>query len=177
MAFIDYPFGKTTCAQVSDEFIIGGKVWRMGRYFTAIPANGGYATLHFKTPANKITLYQLKEVNKTGGEFLYTMVVGGTYTGGTAYGDAFNLNNKFQSAPQLLTLMYYGKSPTATITGGVESPPRSLPGEAQGSQRTAGGLGEDFMELVPDTEYTLKLTNIATTTGNGNILIDLVVAI
>ena len=68
-------------------------------------------------------------------------------------------------------------SPTATITGGIESPPRGLPGEAQGSQRTAGELGEDFMDLLPDTDYTLKLTNLAAVSGNGNILIDLVVGI
>ena len=87
MAYIPYQFEKTTCAMVADEFLIAGKVWRIGRYFSAIPVSG-YATIKFHTPANKITLYQLKEVNKTGGEFIYSMVEGGTYAGGTAYGTA-----------------------------------------------------------------------------------------
>lgn len=105
MAYIPYPFEKTTCVQVNDESIIVGKVRRIGRYFSVIPASD-YATIHFKTPANKITLYQLKEVNKT-----------------------------------------------------------------------AGGIGGDFMPLLSDTEYTLKLANLATVAGNGNILIDLAVGI
>jgi len=177
MAYVQYPFEKTTCVQLPDEFVIAGKVWRIGRYFTAIPATTGYATVHFHTPAGKITLYQLKEVNKTGGEFLYTMVEGGTYAGGTAYGAPFNLRRANKDSAVLLTSMQYGVSPTATITGGTASPPRGLPGESQGSQRTAGGIAGDFMELLPDTDYTLKLDNIGTVSGNGNILIDLVVAI
>lgn len=38
-------------------------------------------------------------------------------------------------------------------------------------------LADDFMDLLPDTDYTLKLTNLAAIAGNGNILVDLVVAI
>ena len=177
MAYVKYPFEKTTCVMVADEFIIAGRVWRMGRYFTAIPASG-YATLHFKTPAGKMTLYQLKEVNKTGGEFLFTLVEGGTYAGGTAYGTPFNLRRQNKNDTQLLTALYYGVSPTATITGGIESPPRGLPGESQGNQKTSSGATGDFIELLPDTEYTLKLTNLSTSVaGNGNILMDMVVGI
>lgn len=174
--FVPYPFEKTTCVMVADEFVIGGRVWRIGRYFSAIPASG-YATIHFHTPANKITLYQLKEVNKTGGEFLYTIVEGGTYAGGTAYEAPFNMRRTNKDSIVLLTDLYYGVSPTATITNGIESPPRGLPGEAQGSQKTAGGLSGDFIDLLPDTDYTLKLRNLAAVAGNGNILIDLVVAV
>ena len=177
MAYVPYPFEKTTCVQVTDEFIVAGKVWRIGRYFTAIPVSGGYATIHFHTPAGKITLYQLKEVNKTGGEFLYSMVEGGTYAGGTAYGTPFNMRRTNKNDTVLLTSLQYGVSPTATITGGTESPPRGLPGESQGSQKASGGLGGDFIDLLPDTDYTLKLTNLASVAGNGNILIDLAVAI
>lgn len=138
MSYVQYPFEKTTCVQLPDEFIIAGKVWRIGRYFSTIPASG-YATIHFHTPDAKISLYQLKEVNKTGGEFLYSMVEGGTYAGGTAYGTPFNLRRSNKDDTLLLTDIYYGISPTATITNGVESPPRSLPGESQGSQKVAGG--------------------------------------
>lgn len=49
MAYVQYPFEKTTCVQLPDEFIIAGKVWRIGRYFTAIPATTGYATIHSPT--------------------------------------------------------------------------------------------------------------------------------
>ena len=177
MAYVQYPFEKTTCVQLPDEFIIAGKVWRIGRYFSAIPVTTGYATIHFHTPAGKMVLYQLKEVNKTGGEFLYSMVEGGTYTGGTAYGTPYNLRRQNKNSTMLLTDIQYGISPTATITGGTESPPRGLPGGSQGSQKTAGGLSGDFMELLPDTDYTLKLANIGAVAGNGNILIDLVVAV
>lgn len=176
MAYTPYPFEKTTCVQVADEFIIAGKVWRIGRYFSAIPASG-YATIAFHTPINKITLYQLKEVNKTGGEFLYSLVEGGSYAGGTSYGTPYNLRRQNKNDTVLLTSIQYGISPTATVTGGVESPPRGLPGESQGSQKTAGGLGGDFFELLPNTDYILKLTNLATVAGNGNILIDLAVGI
>ena len=176
MSYIQYPFEKTTCAQLADEFIIAGKVWRIGRYFSAIPASG-YASIHFHTPDTKSTLYQLKEVNKTGGEFLYSMVEGGAYAGGTAYGTPYNLRRSYKNSSVLLTDLYYGISPTATITGGVDSPPRGLPGESQGSQKTAGGLGGDIIDLMPNTDYTLKLLNLATVAGNGNILIDLVVGI
>ena len=177
MGYVKYPFEKTTCVQVADEFIIAGKVWRLGRYFSVIPASG-YATIHFKTPANKITFYQLKEVNKTGGEFLYSMIEGGTYSGGTAYGTPFNLRRQNKNDAVLLTNLYYGISPTATITGGVESPGRGLPGENQGSQKTSSGATGDFIELIPDTEYTVKLTNLsASVAGNGNILIDMVVGV
>ena len=177
MAYVQYPFEKTTCVQLPDEFVIAGKVWRIGRYFTAIPATTGYATVHFHTPAGKITLYQLKEVNKTGGEFLYTMVEGGTYAGGTAYGTPFNLRRQNKDSTILLTDIQYGISPTATITNGVASPPRGLPGGSQGSQKTAGGLEGDFIELLKDTDYTLKLANIGTVAGNGNILMDLAVGV
>lgn len=176
MAYIPYPFEKTTSAQVADEFIIAGKVLRIGRYFSSIPASG-YATIKFHTPANKITLYQLKEVNKTGGEFLYSMVEGGTYAGGTSYGTPFNLRRQNKDSTVLLTSIQYGISPTATITGGIESPPRGLPGESQGSQKTAGGLAGDFFELLADTDYVLKLTNLGTVAGNGNILVDMAVGI
>ena len=77
----------------------------------------------------------------------------------------------------LLTDIQYGISPTATITNGTVSPPRGLPGESQGSQKSAGGIGGDIVELLPDTDYTLKLSNIGAVAGNGNILIDLVVAV
>ena len=92
MAFVPYPFEKTTCVMVAEEFIIGGRVWRIGRYFSGIP-------------------------------------------------------------------------------------PRGLPGEAQGSQKVAGGIAGDIFELLADTDYILKLTNLATIAGNGNILMDLVVAV
>ena len=36
---------------------------------------------------------------------------------------------------------------------------------------------EQHMELLPDTDYTLKLANIAATAGNGSVLIDLVVGV
>lgn len=174
--FVPYPFEKTTCVMVADEFVIGGRVWRIGRYFSAIPASG-YATIKFHTPVGKITLYQLKEVNKTGGEFLYSIIEGGTYAGGTAYGTPFNLRRQNKNDTVLLTSIQYGVSPTATVTGGTESPPRGLPGGSQGSQKTAGGISGDFIELSPDTDYILKLTNLAAVAGSGNILVDMVVGI
>lgn len=149
MTYVQYPFEKTTCVQLADEFIIAGKVWRIGRYFSAIPATTGYATIHFHTPAGKITLYQLKEANKTGGEFLYSVVEGGTYAGGTPYGTPFNLCRQNKNSTMLLTDIQYGISPTATITNGAVSPPRGLPGESQGSQKSAGSIGGILRNYSP----------------------------
>ena len=80
MAYVPYPFEKTTTVPAADEFIVAGKTWRIGKFFSAVPASG-YATITFKTPANAITLYQLANVGKTGGEFQFTIIEGGTYSG------------------------------------------------------------------------------------------------
>ena len=44
-------------------------------------------------------------------------------------------------------------------------------------EKTAGGTGEDFIDLMPNMDYTLKLHNLATIAGNGNMIIDLAIGI
>lgn len=177
MAYAPYPFEKTTTVPAADEFIVAGKTWRIGRFFSAVPASG-YATITFKTPADMITLYQLANVGKTGGEFQFTIVEGGTYSGGTAL-IPFNLNRKtFSTKVCELTDLKYGVSPAATVSGGTEAPPDYLPGENTGSNRVGSAVpSASFIELLPDTVYTLKATNIASVAGNVNILFLIAVGI
>lgn len=173
MSYTALSFPATTTVPASDEFIIAGKSWRIGHFFEDVAA-GGQATINFKTPAGMTTLYQLANVGKTGGEFDFTMVEGSTPTGGTAL-TPFNLEREnFGSKVCELTDVKYG----VTFTGGVTAPADYLPGEAQGSQRTAGSNSVGvFIKLKPDTNYTIVANNLAETTGNINILFVVAVGI
>jgi len=176
MGYANMKFEHSTTVPLIDEFIYAGKVWRIGATFTGLTAAAtGYVV--FKTPANAITLYQISEVGKTGGECFVTLKEGFTLTGTpTAITTPYNANRNYKDSVCKLTQLGYGTSATLTLTGGVDAPPTYLSGENQGNQKAPGSAGAgDYIPLLPNTLYALAVTNASTSTANINVLFKMAV--
>ena len=110
MGYASMKFEHSTTVPLIDEFVYAGKAWRIGATFTGLVASGtGYVI--FKTPANAITLYQISEVGKTGGECFVTLKEGFTLTGTpTAITTPYNVNRNYKDSVCKLTQLGYGTS-------------------------------------------------------------------
>lgn len=170
-------FERSTTVPAADEFIMAGKAWRIGQYFPAVPINGS-AYVIFKTPANMVSLYQLANIGKTGGEARITLIEAPSVTGTTTTLTPYNINRNYNTKVCELTELKSGVSTAVTVTGGVESPYDYIPGENQGNQRQTGSAGAgDLIPLLPGTLYVLRVSNIGTTTSNINILFKVAVGV
>ena len=177
MGYASMKFEHSTTVPLIDEFVYARKAWRIGATFTGLVASGtGYVI--FKTPANAITLYQISEVGKTGGECFVTLKEGFTLTGTpTAITTPYNVNRNYKDSVCKLTQLGYGTSATLTLTGGVDAPPAYISGENQGNQKAPGSAAGDYIPLLPNTLYALAVTNASTATVNINVLFKIVVDI
>lgn len=173
MPYIDLGFSHSTTVPYEDELIVAGKGWRIGQYFTSVPATSGYCSIVFKTPAGVKTIYKSASVGKTGGEAQLTLVESPTIGAGGTPITPYQLNRNRTDVVCGLTDIRAGLNTAMTVTGGVASPQDYLPGENQGNQRTPSTAASSFIYLKPDTYYAVKVTNIGSATSNVNILLTL----
>lgn len=175
MSYANMTFERSTTVPLIDEFIYAGKVWRIGHYFDEVAA-GVTAYIIFKTPANKITLYQISEVGKTGGECAVTLKEAFTLTGTPDALTPYNINRNYKDVVCGLTQVGRGLSGTLTLTGGVDAPPGYLPGADLGAHKNPGSAAAgDYIPLLPDTLYALAVTNNGDAKTNINMLFKIVV--
>jgi hypothetical protein len=170
-------FERSTTVPATDEFIMAGKAWRIGQYFPAVPINGS-AYITFKTPVNLVSLYQVATIGKTGGEARITLIEVPTLTGTQVTLTPYNINRNYRDKVCELTNVTSGVSTTLTVTGGLYAPYDYIPGENQGGQRQAGSsTAGDFLPLLHDTLYVLRVWNIGTSTSNINVLFKMAVGV
>lgn len=138
-----------------------GDVWMIGTGYISLAANTNKGFLTFKTPADKTTIYEFPETNKSGNELLITLNEGGEVANGTAITPR-RLNRQFAADPDAncpFTATKAGASTDAqamSVSGGVIFPYRLAPGAANpatalGGSENVGGC----MKLKKDTVYTV----------------------
>jgi len=157
---------------LAERYTFLGVVWRLSLRRTALSGAGIYATLSFTTPDSGLILLASANVEKTGNEVEFDLIEGGTYEGGTIE-EAVNPNRHAVSTYSLVSPLvdsYYGVSPTATLTGGINIGSYLLTGESQGNIKPGGASAMEPYILSKSTRYTLVMTALGATTVESRAL-------
>ena len=140
---------------ITERYSLAGYAWRMTFVRQASLADGVYGTISFLTPTTGRVFMQWGDISKTGYEIEYSIIEGGTYSGGTTltprnYNRVYPDTSPFQDC-------YYGVSPTATLTGGTAFSDDIIPGTSQGNVKAAAATQQSgVITLKQNTRYTYK---------------------
>ena len=149
----------------AERYAADGYVWRMGTGLVTLAATTNYVSINFTTPSTGTTIYAFSAIEKTGDDLTVSLIEGGTYTGGSAI-SLYNYNRIIGDSVPPFAAKYGLSTGGATVTGGVLSPIRYVPGTTSGGSSQAGNSNSEagFFLLKPNTSYTLVITAIGSST-------------
>ena len=155
----------TLTAGIQEKCIYCGNSYRVGTGYVVLAVNE-YATINLVTPTDGCSSYAFSMIEKTGNELLVTLVEGGTYSDGIN-APLWNINRITGDANPPFVCKTGG-----TIVGGLEAPPKLIPGTASGNSKP-GGSSESPANIIlkPGTSYTLKIT------AKGNVSLTAIVVL
>lgn len=149
------------------HLVFVGSLYRLGTGLVNLTTSGQYAAICFTIPLGDTAVYRFATIDKTGDELLITLVEDCTYSGRDII-VPWNINRRFRSKQPLIVNARSGISVGVNpivVTGGLEAPPRLLPGGAQGASKPGGGAeSAGYIPLNPGSTYALKITALGSDT-------------